>query len=67
MVAVGEETGKLDEVLLRLSKQFSMEAETAVKGLTTAIEPLMMIVLGIGVGFIVVSIITPIYNLTSQF
>jgi type IV pilus assembly protein PilC len=67
MVAVGEETGKLDEVLLRLSRQFSMEAETAVKGLTTAIEPLMMIVLGIGVGFIVVSIITPIYNLTSQF
>lgn len=67
MVAVGEETGKLDEVLLRLSKQFANEAKTAVKGLTTAIEPLMMIVLGIGVGFIVISIITPIYNLTSQF
>lgn len=67
MVAVGEETGKLDEVLLKLSKQFEMESEVAVKGLTTAIEPLMMVVLGIGVGFIVISIITPIYNLTSQF
>jgi len=67
MVAVGEETGKLDELLLRLSKQFEMESETAIKGLTTAIEPLMMVVLGIGVGFIVISIITPIYNLTSQF
>jgi type IV pilus assembly protein PilC len=67
MVAVGEETGKLDEVLLKLSKQFEMESEIAVKGLTTAIEPLMMVVLGIGVGFIVMSIITPIYNLTSQF
>ncbi len=67
MVAVGEETGKLDEVLLKLSKQFEMESELAVKGLTTAIEPLMMVVLGIGVGFIVISIITPIYNLTSQF
>lgn len=67
MVAVGEETGKLDELLLRLSKQFEMESETAIKGLTTAIEPLMMVVLGIGVGFIVIAIITPIYNLTSQF
>lgn len=67
MVAVGEETGKLDEVLMRLSKQFEMESETAVKGLTTAIEPLMMIILGVGVGFLVFSIITPIYNLTSKF
>lgn len=67
MVSVGEETGKLDEILARLSKQFEMESETAVKGLTSAIEPLMMVVLGIGVGFIVISIITPIYNLTSQF
>lgn len=67
MIAVGEETGKLDEVLLRLSKQFEMESETAIKSLTTAIEPLMMVVLGVGVGFIVFAIITPIYNLTSQF
>jgi len=67
MVAVGEETGKLDEVLAKLSTQFEMESELAIKGLTTAMEPLMMVVLGIGVGFIVISIITPIYNLTSQF
>jgi len=67
MVSVGEETGKLDEILERLAKQFEMESETALKALTTAIEPLMMIILGVGVGFIVISIITPIYNLTSQF
>jgi type IV pilus assembly protein PilC len=67
MVAVGEETGKLDEVLEKVSRQFEMEAEIAVKGLTTALEPLMMVVLGIGVGFIIISIITPIYNLTAQF
>lgn len=67
MIAIGEETGKVDEALLRLSKQFEMEAESTVKSLTTAIEPLMMVVLGVGVGFIIISIITPIYSLTSQF
>ncbi len=67
MVSVGEETGKLDEVLLKLSAYFESESETAVKGLTTAMEPLIMIVLGIGVGFLIIAIIMPIYNLTNQF
>jgi len=67
MISVGEETGKLDEVLGKVSTYFEQEADAAVKGLTTAIEPIIMIVLGVGVGFLVVSIITPIYNLTSQF
>lgn len=67
MVAVGEETGKLDEVLLKLAEYYEMETEQAVKNLTTAIEPLIMIVLGIGVGAMVIAIIMPIYNLTSQF
>ncbi len=67
MMKVGEETGKLDETLLKLSKYFQSESEILVKGLTTAIEPIIMVVLGVGVGFIVISVITPIYNLTSQF
>lgn len=67
MVAVGEETGQLDDVLLKLSHYFESESEQSVKGLTTAIEPLIMIVLGIGVGFLVVAIVMPIYSLTSQF
>jgi type IV pilus assembly protein PilC len=67
MMRVGEETGKLDDTLLKLSKYFESESENLVKGLTTAIEPIIMVVLGIGVGFIVISVITPIYNLTSQF
>ena len=67
MLAVGEETGKIDEVMFNLSGYFETEAEQAVKGLTTAIEPLMMIVLGVGVAFLVIAIILPIYNLTSQF
>ncbi len=67
MMSVGVETGKLDEVLGKLAAYFEQESEQAVKNLTTAIEPLIMIVLGIGVGAMVIAIIMPIYNLTSQF
>lgn len=67
MVSVGEETGKIDEVLERVSIYFEGETEVAIKTLTTAIEPLMMILLGIGVGFLVIAIVLPIYSLTAQF
>ena len=67
MISTGEATGKLDEILMRVSNYFSVEAEQSVKSLTSAIEPLIMIVLGLGVGFLVIAVIMPIYNLTSQF
>ncbi len=66
MVKIGEQTGKLDDSLTRVSEYFEREVETTVKGLTTAMEPIIMIVLAIGVGFLVISIITPIYNIISQ-
>lgn len=66
MIKVGEETGKLDETLAKLSKYFQSESEQLIKSLTTAIEPLIMVFLGIGVGFIVMAVITPIYSLTTQ-
>lgn len=67
MLSVGEETGQLDEVLMKLALYFESESEQAVKGMTTALEPIIMIVLGLGVGFLVVAIVMPIYSLTSQF
>jgi len=67
MISVGEETGKVDEVLAKLSVYFEAESEQGVAALTAAIEPLIMIVLGIGVGFLVIAVILPIYNLTSAF
>ena len=67
LVKVGEETGKMDENLMKASEYFEEEVNQAVKNLTTAMEPLIMIVLGIGVGFLVFSVITPIYNLLSAF
>jgi type IV pilus assembly protein PilC len=67
MVAVGEETGKMDEVLEKVSHVFEVESDQRVKGLTSAVEPIIMVFLGLGVGFLVIAIILPIYNLTSQF
>ncbi len=67
MVRVGEETGKMDEVLERLAGYFEEESENSVRNLTTALEPIILVVLGAGVGILVLSIIMPIYNLTAQF
>ena len=66
MIAVGEETGKLDDVLTKLSSYFESESEQKVKGLTAAIEPLIIILLGIGVGFLIFAIILPIYDITNK-
>jgi len=66
MTTVGEQTGHLDDTLLRISKYFEMESEMAVKTMTTLIEPLILVFLGLGVGFLVLAVITPIYNLTSS-
>lgn len=67
MVSVGEQTGKLDDVLNRVAGYFEVESEHAIKNLSTAMEPLIMVLLGVGVGFMIVAIIVPIYNLTSTF
>lgn len=67
MVGVGEQTGKLGDALFKLSRYFETEADSVVKTLTTMIEPLIMVVLGLGVGFLVLAVLLPIYSLTSKF
>lgn len=66
LVRVGEQTGKLDVTLLKASDYFESEVDQSIKTLTAAMEPLIMVVLGVGVGFLVFSVITPIYKLTSS-
>ncbi len=63
LVNVGEQTGKLDDSLIKASEYFEREVDGQVKTLTTAMEPIIMIVLGIGVAFLIISVITPIYSL----
>jgi len=66
MVEVGEETGKLDDVLAKISHFFESEVDQSVKNLSTALEPIIMVLLGVMVGFLILSVILPIYSLTSQ-
>jgi len=67
MMVVGEETGKLAEMMEKAAVQFEKEALMSLKSLTIAIEPTLIIVLGVAVGFMVISIIMPIYGLTQSF
>ena len=66
MVKIGEQTGKLDESLLKASEYFEREVEETVKTMTTLLEPFIMVILALGVGFLIIAIITPIYNLISS-
>lgn len=66
LVKVGESTGKIDESLLKVSEYFDRDLEIRVKTLTTSIEPILIIVLGVSVAFLIISVITPIYSLVSQ-
>jgi len=65
MAGVGEETGKMDEVLERVAIYYEGEVDNLVKGLSSALEPVILVMLGVMVGFLIISIITPIYKLTS--
>ena len=65
MTAVGEETGDLPRVLLRVAETLDGEAETAMKRLTTLIEPLIVVFMGGFVGFVVLSILLPVFEASS--
>lgn len=66
MIAVGERTGKLDEVIHKISDYFELQTDAAIKTATTLIEPLTLVILGVVVFIIVMSVLTPIYTLTSS-
>jgi len=66
MILVGEESGKLDETLLYLADFYELEVDNATKALSTTIEPILLIIIGCVVGFLALSIITPIYNITGN-
>ena len=65
MMKVGEETGELGSILKTVAKFYSREVTTAVDALVDLIEPLMIVMLGLGVGFLLMSVLVPIYNISS--
>jgi len=66
MVAVGEETGELDNILEELAQFYEEEVDNIMENLPSIIEPLLILVLGLGVGAIAVAIIMPMYSITSS-
>jgi type II secretory pathway component PulF len=66
MFSVGEETGKLSEILERLGNFYSREIDNLVGGLVTLIEPVIILIIGAAVGLMVAAIILPMYSLSSS-
>lgn len=66
MLQIGEETGELGTILERLAKFYQREVNTAVDTLVSLIEPALIIMLAVGVGFLLASVLLPIYNTTSN-
>ncbi len=66
MISVGEETGKLQQVLTRLTDFYTREINASVANLSTAVEPIIMVIMGVAVGGLVAAIILPMYTLAQQ-
>ncbi len=66
MVDVGEETGRLSEMLCKVADFYDDEVDAMVKGLTSLIEPLLIVSMGVLVGFIAISVMSPIFKLVSS-
>jgi type IV pilus assembly protein PilC len=63
MMAVGEETGALDDLLEKVATFYDQEVEASVDALTSLLEPLLMVVLGLSVGSMVISLYLPMFNI----
>lgn len=66
MIKVGEETGELGNILKTLARFYQREVVNAVDTLVGLIEPVMIVLLGLGVGFLLASVLIPIYNISSS-
>ena len=63
MIKVGEETGKLEDMLIKVADTFDIEVQSSVKSLISLLEPMMILVMGLIVGFIVISMLMAIFSI----
>lgn len=66
MISVGEETGTLDAMLSKVADFYEVEVEAALEGMTSMLEPIMIVAMGCVVGFIVVSVFMPLFSLVNE-
>ncbi len=66
MIAVGEETGSTDTILAKIADFYDSDVSNITANLSTLLEPLIMIVIGLMVGYVIIAIITPIYSMTNM-
>jgi len=64
---VGEETGALDEMLLKVSEYYDQEAEYAIKNLTTTMEPVLLVFLAGAILFLALGVFLPIWDMIGAF
>lgn len=67
MIAVGEQAGKLVSVLRNVARFYQKEVDSAVDNITSLIEPILIVVMGLGVGLLVAGVMLPIYNMVGTF
>jgi len=65
LISIGEETGTLDQSLMRLADFFQNSAERKVKTLTTALEPMLILIMGTAVGGLAIAVLLPMFNLVN--
>lgn len=66
MIKIGEDAGKISEVLMNMSRFYNQETDRITRNLSTMLEPILISGLGIGVGILVFAVLMPIYNISSQ-
>ena len=66
MIGIGESTGRLSETLIYMADLYEDEVDEIVKNLSSVLEPILMVIMGVIVGFVAISIITPIYQVTQN-
>ena len=67
VVLVGEESGRLDSTLKSVSTFYQKEVAVAIDSIVTLIEPVMIVLLGVGVAVLLVAILMPMYNMAQNF
>ena len=67
MVAVGEKTGRLEELLKKVALSYTREIESLINSLTEIIQPILIVALGVLIGGLIAAVILPIYQVAQRF